>query len=73
MSKNNKTRNQVCTEVSLDTWKFTSGWNMINTHERLLHRKCRICDYKNRVRLSLYCTYTKMKSSLGRICASGWT
>jgi len=32
MSKNMKTINQFCTEVSLDMWKSTCAWNMINSH-----------------------------------------
>jgi len=32
LSKIRKTRNQFCTEVSLDMWKSISARNMINTH-----------------------------------------
>jgi len=74
MSKNQKTKNQFCTEVSMDTWKSTNAlyMHMINRHERPLHRKCRIWDYKNTVRL-LYCTYTIMRSLLGSMRAAGLT
>jgi len=30
MTKNHKTRNQFCTEVSVDTWKSISAYHMIN-------------------------------------------
>jgi len=32
MSRNQKTRNQFCTEVSVDTRKSTSAWWMKNKH-----------------------------------------
>jgi len=71
-SKIQKTRKQFCTQVWLDTWKFTNAWNVINRHWRPMYRKCRIWDYKNKFRLS-YCTYTVMKSLLGCMRASRLT
>jgi len=29
VSRNQKTGNKFCTEVSMDTWKSTSAWKMI--------------------------------------------
>jgi len=39
MSKNQKTRNQFCTEMSLVTWKFTSAWNMDKQAQKTIASK----------------------------------